>query len=563
MIRCLEIRGLVVIDHAELEFGPGLTVITGETGAGKTVLTNALGLLGTMPPDSGMVRPGHRHALIQATVVVGDRFWDELDANDPASALADVVEDPHEFVLTRRIPADGRARSFADGTAVPHAAVAGLIARLVRFSGQGDQRQLTSPRAQRQALDRFCGPATIALATEVAALRRAYRVAARRHAEAQADRARRDREREDLGDLVAQLDAIAPEPGEAVRLRAERDRLRHADRLVRAVAEAAEALAPDLGEIGARELVGQAERALGAVVEVDAALVPAAELLRDGRALIDEASVTLRRYLASMDADPRHLDIIESRLVDLERLARRAGCELESLSERADEVRAELAVVRADAHDDVRFEEAQAEMRADIVAAAARLADARHTGGDALAVALRAALEELAMPDATVRVVVSTPDDPLDAESIQVLLQPNAGLAEAPLADVASGGELSRVLLALHGLAAGDDDATWVFDEIDAGIGGVTAGAVARRLADLGRRTQTVVITHLAAVAAVGDVHLVLNKDPGGSGVAEARIEVVTGEDRVAELCRMLGATPDDSATRGHAERLLADAAGR
>ena len=165
------------------------------------------------------------------------------------------------------------------------------------------------------------------------------------------------------------------------------------------------------------------------------------------------------------------------------------------------------------------------------------------------------------MPDATVRVVVDTPDDPLQAESVGILLQPNAGLAEAPLADVASGGELSRVLLAVHGLAAGDDDATWVFDEIDAGIGGVTAGAIARRLADLGRRCQTVVITHLAQVAAAGDVHLVLNKDPGGGGVAETTVDAVSGEDRIAELCRMLGTTSADPATRAHAERLLDDAA--
>ncbi len=560
MIRSLEIRGLVVIEHAELLLGPGLTVITGETGAGKTVLTNALGLLGSLPADATMVRPGHANARIQATIALSPDFWDALDDDDPAVVLRELADDPAEFIVTRRIPADGRSRSFVDGVAVPHAAIASLVGQVVRFSGQGDQRLLTSPRIQLQALDRFIGPTAVGLAAQLAGLRREYRSAARAHAQKAAERDRVAQHRADLEDLAAQLAAVAPIDGELAQLTAERDRLRHADRLVRAAAVAAEAVAPSDADAGARDLVGQAERAVSEVVAIDPLLEPSLRVLGEARALLEDAAGELRGYLAGIDADPARLDAIEARLGELDRVARRAGCPLDGLPARWEEVDRELADVRSPDEQDARDRAHQDALHAEISAAAKRLGADRLRASGELATALTAALSDLAMPDAAVRVLVRAGDDVLESESVQILLQPNPGLPEAPLAEVASGGELSRVLLALHGLNMASDDATWVFDEIDAGIGGVTAGAVARRLAELGRSTQTIVITHLAQVAAAGDVHLVLDKGAGDDGMARTAIRPVTGDERVGELCRMLGAERDDPVAREHALGLMATA---
>lgn len=557
MIRSLEIHGLVVIERADLEFGHGLTVITGETGAGKTVLTNALAVLGGAPADSGVVRPGHRQALVQATFTVPGAFWGDLDEEDPAAALREVVDDPEEFTVTRRIPAEGRARSLVDGVAAPRAAVAALLGHMVRFSGQGDQRALTSGRAQLAALDHFCGADTVARADQLRRLRREIRARARADERLRADQDALVRRREHLEDLLAVIDAVAPLEAEYAHLIIERDRLRHADRLARAASAAAEAIAPTQADLGARELIGQAERAVGEVVGIDPQLGPAHSLLGEAQALIGEAAIQLRGYLDALDAEPGRLDVIEARLEELSRAAGRAGCEPDALGGWAVTARAELdGLASADA-DRARFAEGQRALLAEATDLAADLRRRRQDGAGRLAAALRDALADLAMPQARVRVALGESDDPLRQDAATIYVQPNPGLAEAPLAEVASGGELSRVLLALHGLSAGADAATWVFDEIDAGIGGVTATAVAARLAALGRRAQTLAITHLPQVAAAGETQFVLRKGVAEDGVALTEIVEVAGDARVAELCRMLGARSDDAAAREHVAQLL------
>jgi len=557
VIRTLEIHGLVVIEQAELEFGSGLTVITGETGAGKTVLTNALGLLGGAPADAAVVRPGHRQALVQATFRVPERFWGRLSDDDPAAALRELVDDAEEFTITRRIPADGRARSLVDGTAAPRAAVAALVGHLVRSSGQGDQRALTAPRAQLAALDHFCGPDAVARAEELARMRRAIRAGERSLDQARTEHEARVRRRAELEELVAALDALAPGEAEYPQLIGERDRLRHADRLVRAAAVAAEAIAPAEQELGARELIGQAERVIGEVVEIDPLLVPAHRLLGEAQVLVGEAAVQLRGYLAGLDAEPGRLDALEGRLELFARLARRAGCEPEVLAEWAERGRGELAGLAAADEGQERDAAEQAALVARTRAVAAELYALRADGAPRLAEALQDALVDLAMPQARVRIDVTASPGPLIADTATIVIQPNPGLPEAPLSEIASGGELSRVLLALHGLAAGADTATWIFDEIDAGIGGVTATAVAARLAALGRMTQAVVITHLPQVAAAGETQFVLEKGVTGDGMARTEILEVSGDARIAELCRMLGATSDDPGARAHVAQLL------
>jgi DNA repair protein RecN (Recombination protein N) len=563
MIRSLEIRGLVVIDHAELELGPGLTVITGETGAGKSVLSNALGLLGAAAADPGIVRPGHRHALVQAAVEVPEAFWEALDEDDPARAIVDLADDPLEFTITRRIPADGRARSFVDGVAVPRAAVGALVGQLIRFSGQGEQRALTSPRAQLTALDQFCGSDVVVRADELDRLRRAFRARDRARAALEADREGAARRRADLEDLVAQMDALAPGDGEHDQLVAERDRLRHADRLVRAASVAAEAVAPSESDLGARELIGQAERAVSEVVAIDPLLAPAAHLLGEAQALIGEAAVELRGYLDALDPEPGRLDAIEARLGEFARVAHRAACTPEELPLRLREGQVALEGTDDPADDEQRYQEQRRAELDELSIRGDALSALRADGAVRLADALRGALIDLAMPEARVRVDVVTTGDPLEEDRVTIIVQPNPGLPEAPLGDVASGGELSRVLLALQGLAAGADPATLVFDEIDSGIGGVTASAVATRLAALGRRTQTVAITHLAQVAAAADTQFVLRKHTGPDGIARTDIVSVEGEARIDEICRMLGAAINDDGAREHAAQLLRNVAVR
>jgi len=564
VIRTLEIHGLVVIEQAELELGDGLTVITGETGAGKTVLTNALALLAGAPADSGMVRPGHRQALVQATLSVPEGFWTDLDEDDPARSLRDLVEDVSEFTVTRRIPAEGRARSLVDGSAAPRAAVAALVGHLVRFSGQGDQRVLASSRAQLAALDHFCGARAVELAGQVAQLRREINRLDRVQARAREDLAARVRRRGELEDLIAQVDGLAPLDGEHVRLLAERERLRHADRLVRAASGAAEAIAPTQDEAGARELVGRAQRMVAEVVAIDSSLGAASDLLGEAQALIGEAATTLRGYLDALESEPGRLDAVEGRLEQFFRLAQRHGCEPDALSAQAEHARVALEELERTGDVDLRASAERESALRSVRARAEELAALRTAGAPALARALAAELADLAMPDARVRIELSEGTDPLAPQRATMFLQPNPGLSEAPLADVASGGELSRVLLALHGLSAATDQATWIFDEIDAGIGGVTAAAVAGRLAALGRVRQTIAITHLAQVAAAGDRQFVLEKAVTGDGIARTEISQLDEEARVRELCRMLGAPGDDRAAREHVDQLVRSArAGR
>jgi len=557
VIRSLEIHGLVVIEQAELAFGDGLTVLTGETGAGKTVLTNALGLLAGAPADAGVVRPGHRQALVQATFRVPAQFWSQLDDEDPAAVLRELVDDVEEFTITRRIPADGRARSLVDGTVAPRAAVAALVGHLVRSSGQGDQRALTAPRAQLGALDRFCGADALSRAEELARLRRAIRTNERARERASAHHEAQQRRSEELQGLVAAIDALGPGEAEYAQLIAERDRLRHADRLVRAAAVAAEALAPAEQDIGARELIGQAERAVGDVVDIDPLLAPAHQLLGDAQALVGEAATALRGYLDGLDAEPGRLNALEARLDLLVRVARRAGCDPEALAEWAERARGELAALLAADEGQARSTAEQAALLVRAGELGAELYAIRAAAAPLLAEALRHALAELAMPEARIRIVVSASADPLISDTATIFVQPNPGLPEAPLSEVASGGELSRVLLALHGLSAGADPATWVFDEIDAGIGGVTATTVAARLAALGRVTQVLAITHLPQVAAAGETQFVLDKRVTGDGMARTEIAEVSGDARIAELCRMLGVAQDDPGAREHVTRLL------
>jgi len=556
VIRHLEIRGVVVIEHAELTFGPGLTVITGETGSGKSVLMMAFGLLAGGPVDTAIIRPGQQHAVVEGVFAVPDGIWDSFDDDDPALSIRDILEDPQECVITRRIPRDGRARSMVDGVTVPRAAMMNFFNALVRFSGQGEQRTLVSGRAQLHALDRYCGSSAVALAQQLARLRREVRrgdiARARLEADAELRRIRIDT----LDEFLRQADMVSPVDGEYARLRTDQARLRHSDRLSQAAHTAAEALAPQDGEFGAREQIGRAERAIRDVLEIDAALTEGHNALMQAQIFIEDAAVFIRGYLDQFAADSGGLERTEARIDEYVRLAQRLGCMPEDVVSRVHEVHEERDALTADASSDIEWSVARGAMCAEIRTLSDSLFALRGDGAQRLAGELEVAMSDLALPDAKVHIEVTSSDDPLGADAAKMIVQLNPGLPAAPLAEIASGGELSRVLLALHGLAAAQDDATWVFDEIDAGIGGITASAVAQRLSQLGVGSQVIAITHLAQVAARADAQIVLRKSVGHEDTTTL-IHSADGEERMIELCRMLGAAADDRVAREHIGQLM------
>lgn len=558
MIRSLEVRDLVVIARAELAPPVGLTAITGETGAGKTVLTQALGLLAGAPADTAAVRSGAAYALVQATVALPDGFWDRLDDEDPALALRELVEDEGEVVIARRVPAEGRARAMVDGQAAPRDAVASLARAVLRFSAQHDHRRLVSAASQLQILDAYAGAETVAGAERLTALTRRVRVLRRTVAAARERREAARRQRDELTELVRDVAEAGLEVAEEQALRAERQRLRNAEGLVGAVAGAAEALAPEDGADGAAAVAGEAARLLEPLRSMDPELAGPHEDIQAAVAALQEAALFLRSYLHDLDAEPGRLEAVEERLDEYRRVCRRHG-----VAETADLLR-----MAAEATETLRaLDEGEGELagaESDLAASldearglAAALRERREEAAPRLAEAVRDQLADLGMARAELRVEVGEAAGDPPVGTCVIWLRANPGLPEAPLAATASGGELSRVLLALHGVAAGSDGAAWVMDEVDAGIGGVTAGAVAKRLRAMAHDRQVIVITHLPQVAAMADAHYRLVKGEDEAGVATTTIEAVAGDELVAELCRMLGASPEDAGARRHAAELL------
>ncbi len=561
MIREIEIRDLVVIERAHIEPAAGLTAITGETGAGKTVVAQALALLAGGQADPGAVRPGARHALVQATVAVPDGFWDSLDADDPALQVRDMAEDPAEVVVARRVPAEGRARALVDGQVASRDGVAAFVGALVRFSGQHEQRRLVGPAAQMAILDAFAGQRAVAQAARLRAMRRELAALDRQAAQAAERRERAARERSALEALVAEVDEVGPDTAEEEALRGERGRLVHAGRLAEAAAAAIILLDGEDG--GAVTAAGQAMRAVEQAAEFDPALGEVLSDLAAGEAALQEALIGVRRYADDLDAEPGRLEWVEARLGAYDALSRRYGPGTDVVLDRAREARAALeALAEGEAGDDalaLRRLESLAEARD----AADQLHALRAEAAPLLAERVQAELQDLAMSGATLRVEITRDDHEVPHDSVALVMRANPGMPEAPLAGAASGGELSRVLLALHSVAAAaEPGVAWVFDEVDAGIGGVTASVVGQRLAELALGRQVVVITHLPQVAATADRHYRLVKGAADDGRAITTIEAVEGDTLVDEVCRMLGAAPDDAAARTHARELLARRAG-
>jgi len=536
MLERLRVDNLVVVRTAELEPAPGMTVITGETGAGKTIMTGALGLVLGAKGESGLVGPHGQEVYVEATF----RIDDDILADQALDGVRELVDDVEEGLLVaRRVSRDGRGRTLVGGRGATRGALETAGGRLVGVVSQHESRRLSRPAAQRAILDAFAGE-------QQEERLRTMGVAWRELTAARSAREAAEIEAAGLASRVAELEGIAermatinPQPGEIPLLEQERERLRFADVLVEGTRGAAALLAPDEGD-GALSLAGSAERIVRSALERDPGLASCADDLRDAVVRLEEVSRSLHAYAAGIEHDPVRLDQVEARLDQLADLVRRHGS-IEQAVAAGVEAERLLAIASGESGGVAAFRAAEAAAIAAADTAAGALADERAAAAPRLARDVESHLADLGMADATVQIIVQERElGPTGRDEVRILLAPNPGLPPAPVADAASGGELSRVALALR-VAAHDRSAvpTLVFDEVDAGVGGATAIAVGRKLRELAGSTQVICITHLAQIAALADRHYRVIKVSGHP--TETRLERLDDAGTEAELARMLG----------------------
>jgi len=551
----LSIENLGVIASARLTLASGLTVVTGETGAGKTMVLTGLGLVTGGKVASAIVRTGADVALAEAVV-------DVPEGSEAASLLAEAGAVPNEdgtITISRSLGSAARSRTVVGGRQIPQALLADCADDLVTVHGQADQVRLRSGSRQREMLDRYAGEEHLGTLTRYrqtwASLLGERDELARLEKGAESERMAISHMRDDLA-AIAEVD---PQPGEDETLAAEATVLENAESVRRGVAEAAETIAGD-DERTIIASLESARRALAEAVRHDESLAPIEARLTEASYGLSDAASDLTRYLVALDADPARLEVVQERRSDLAALCRRVGRNLEGVL-----VYAQEAATRVAEHDswDERLEAHRAEvarLEAESADLAATLAEGRRTAAATLADAVNAELRQLAMASATFGVgVTATEQGPFGSDTVEMTLSAHPGAPSRPVADAASGGELSRITLALEvSLAAGNVPAehTFVFDEVDAGVGGKAAIDVGRRLALLARTQQVLVVTHLAQVAAFADHHIVVTKNTDGM-VTTSQVREVTGEDRIQEVARLLSGQEDSTTARAHALELI------
>ena len=532
MLRHLRIDNLVLIRRAELAFGPGLNAITGETGAGKTILAQAIGLLLGARGDAAFVGPDGDEAYVEAELDPPAGFFDD----DELGALAELrPQDEDGLVLARRVFPDGRTRAYAWGRSAAREDVAAAAERLIAMSGQFEQRRLARPAYQLDVLDAFAGDETQRRRSELRIAWRELAAASRRHDELTQDAAAAEARLAELRALVEDTEGL--EATTEDELRAERERLRHVTELAEGVAAAGEALAPDDGD-GAAGLAATAERAVAPLERLAPELERAGNELRDIELRLRETASELRAFLASLEAEPDRLEHVEAELDRIAAARRRFRCETyEELLARSAEARIELQALDAGADPVAAAAEALAEAEATVQKLAAELHASRTVAAAPFATAVAEELQGIGLGEGEFRVELRERDaGPTGADEAAFLIRPNAGLPFAPAAETASGGELSRIALAIAAVGGGE---TMVFDEIDAGIGGHTAHAVGETLRRLGARAQVITITHLPQIASVADRHFRVEKVPGDP--THTTIDELADDERRDELTRMLG----------------------
>ncbi|RZU28491.1 DNA repair protein RecN (Recombination protein N) [Streptomyces sp. BK022] len=568
----MRIRSLGVIDDAVVELSPGFTAVTGETGAGKTMVVTSLGLLLGGRADPALVRIGAGKAVVEGRIALAAGASALVRAEEAGAELDDGA-----LLVSRTVSAEGRSRAHLGGRSVPVGLLAELADELVAVHGQTDQQGLLKLSRQRQALDRYAGEAVSGpLAAYTEAYRRLRAVAAELD-----EIVTRARERAQEADLLRygldEIAAVEPRTGEDTELAEEAERLGHAEALAAAATAAHAALAgnpEDPEGIDAATLVAGAHRALEAVRAHDPALAALTDRIGEINILLADVAGELAGYASDLDADPLRLAAVEERRAALTALTRKYGEDIGAVLAWGEQGAARLTELDGD---DERIGELTAERDAlgiELGALAEALTKARAEAAERFAAAVTAELASLAMPHARVSFDIRQTEDPDGIEAggrtvaygptgvdeVELLLAPHPGAPPRPIAKGASGGELSRVMLAVEVVFAGTDPVpTYLFDEVDAGVGGKAAVEIGRRLAKLARTAQVVVVTHLPQVAAFADRQLLVEKTNDGS-VTRSGVKVLEGEDRVRELSRMLAGQEDSEAARAHAEELLATA---
>ena len=576
MLAEMRIRGLGVIDDATLELDPGLTVLTGETGAGKTMVVTGLTLLGGGRAEASRVADGAGRAVVEG------RFNADTAAQKVADDVGAEADEDGTLIAARTVGADGRSRAHLGGRSVPVGVLSRLGEVTLAVHGQNDQLRLTRPAQQRALLDRFAGAAVAEPLARYRTVRAEWQRVAAELAERRDGARRLAQEADLLRHGLTEIEAVDPRPGEDVELVGQARRLAAADDL-REVAQTAHAGlvgAEDgagLDQPGALGLIGDARHRLATAD--DAELTALDGRLADALALLGDVGAELAGYLDRLDADPERLAAVLSRQAELKALTRKYAADVDGVLAWADTARDRLAGLDTSDEALAALAARRDALAAELAEHAASVTAARTAAAAALAADTTAELTGLAMPDASLQVTVAPraaqpgTDDALPVgrallvagpdgvDEVELRLVAHAGAGPQPLHRGASGGELSRVMLALEVALAGTDPVpTMVFDEVDAGVGGRAAVEIGRRLARLAARHQVIVVTHLPQVAAYADRHLVVHKSARGGEGTRSGVRTLDDAERIVELARMLAGLQDTDTGRAHAEELLAAA---
>lgn len=557
MLTQLRIAGLGVIDEAVFEPGAGLSVVTGETGAGKTMVISGLGLLLGGRADSAMVRSGEPRALVEG------RFT-QVQQVEPALAAVGADLDDGELLCSRQVTSSGRSRAYICGIQTTLAQLGEITGTLATIHGQSGQLRLAHPDRQREILDRAAGEEMSDALVGYRAAYQQWERAKREHRELVAHARDRAQEADLLSFGIKEIERLAPEPGEDAALSAEARRLQATDDLLTLAGRAGQLVngpqEPDFEHLGALDQIGVARKAVEEIAETDQGAARLAELARDAQSVVADLGAEISSYLDSLEADPMRLEAVMARRAELAGLLHKYGATIDEVLAWAERGRQRLDEVGGTDERIAELAALIAGLEDQLVDRAAALTCLRSRAAERLMSTVRKELVALAMPHARLLVELTRLDrpGPWGAESVQLMFSANPGQEPAPLTKVASGGELSRVRLALEvSLAADDPGQVFIFDEVDAGVGGAVALEVGKRLARLAEHSQVIAVTHLAQVAAFADSHWVVAKASDGQ-VTSSTVRLLNDWQRQAELARMMGGSASSDSGLAHARELLA-----
>ncbi|CAB4563813.1 unannotated protein [freshwater metagenome] len=549
MIEALSIRSLGVISSAQLELPTGFTAITGETGAGKTMLLTGVGLLLGERADSSVVRSGEKQLLVEGRIHSKDQGLLEKLAELGAEVSGG------EIIINRTVSSDGRSRAAIGGAAVPVSTLNSVAQELVTVHGQSEQIRLKSISKQRQALDDFAGET---LKSSLASYQQTY--SQFRELEQRLSRLQSASERDSfrlakLREQLADLERLKPEQGELTRISDQLSRLTNVESLRQAAAEAHELVAGD--DLDARSQLGRAKRVLES--SSDGTLREMAKLVSEATGLVNELALQLSAYLTDLEADPNTLDQLQRRKAELVSLERKYGSSVDELASATPALEAELLDLDSSDEQIEKLEMQLAAAESQLALAAKGLTEKRKSAAKELSKRVSQELSQLAMGDAQLEISISelAEFEASGADRVEFLLANRSGAEPRPLSKGASGGELSRIMLAIELVLAGKSPMpTMIFDEVDAGVGGAAAVELGRRLKELARSTQVIVVTHLPQVAAFADHQIRIFKDSSG-GVSASSVNALNKQEREQELARMLSGNAESDIALSHARELL------